>query len=115
MKARYLKEYMAKPKNLEAGQGARRGGNPLLHPLGIIEVIHAASKGIHVSKRRGVLAIVPAESHAGEQPSEKKLKYTQEPIAFNDDDLEGTIQPHDDALVVTARINGFVVNRVLID
>jgi len=29
--------------------------------------------------------------------------------------LEGTIQPHDDALVVTARISGFLVKRVMID
>ena len=62
-----------------------------------------------------MLAIVPVESYTGEQPSEKKLKYTREPIAFNDDDLLGTIQPHDDALVVIARINGFTVKRVLID
>ena len=59
--------------------------------------------------------MVLAESCMGEQPSKKKLKYTREPIAFNDDDLEGTIQPHDDALVVTAWINGFIVKRVLID
>ena len=29
--------------------------------------------------------------------------------------MEGTIQPHDDALVVTTRINGFLVKRVMID
>ncbi|XP_075665265.1 uncharacterized protein LOC142634909 [Castanea sativa] len=51
----------------------------------------------------------------GEQPFEKKLRYTQQPIAFNDDDMEGTIQTHDDALVVTACINGFIVKRVMID
>ena len=62
-----------------------------------------------------MLSVVLAESCMGEQPSKKKLKYTREPIAFNDDDLEGTIQPHDDALVVTAWINGFIVKRVLID
>ena len=43
------------------------------------------------------------------------MKYTREPINFNDDDLEGTIQSHDDALVVTTQINGFIINRVLID
>ena len=59
--------------------------------------------------------MVPAESCTGEQPSETKLKHTREPIAFNDDDLEGTIQPYDDALVVIARINGFMVKKVLID
>ena len=64
---------------------------------------------------RGVLVVVSVEGSTGDQPSEKKLKYTREPIAFNDDDLEGTIQPHDDALVVAARINGFIVKRVLMD
>ena len=43
------------------------------------------------------------------------MKYIREPIASNDDDLKGTIQPHDDALVVTAHINGFIVKRVLIN
>lgn len=61
------------------------------------------------------MAVVSAESCTGEQPSKKMLKYTQEPIDFNDNDMEGTIQPQDDALVVTAQINGFIVKRVLID
>ncbi|XP_050242493.1 uncharacterized protein LOC126691500 [Quercus robur] len=43
------------------------------------------------------------------------MKFAREPVSFDDDDLEGTIQPHDDALVVTARINGFLVKRVMID
>ena len=58
--------------------------------------------------------MVPVESCSDEQPLEKKLKLTLEPITFNDDDLEGTIQPHNDALVVIAQINGFIVKRVLI-
>nr|XP_023888563.1 uncharacterized protein LOC112000643 [Quercus suber] len=48
-------------------------------------------------------------------PPVKKVKPTQEPIAFDDSDLEGTIQPHDDALVVTAHVGGFVVKRIMID
>ena len=44
--------------------------------------------------------MVLVESCPDEQPSEKRLKLTREPITFNDDDLEGTIQLHDDALVV---------------
>jgi len=59
--------------------------------------------------------VVLAEGSVDDHPSEKKLKYTWEPIAFNNDDLEGTIQPHDDALVVAAGINSFIVKRVLID
>ena len=115
VKAWYLKEFAVDPRNQEVGQGARPCRNPLPSLLGVIVVIHAALWGSQVSKRRGVLAVVSVESSTGEQTSEKKLKYTREPIAFDDNGLEGTIQPHDDALVVAAQINGFMVKRVLID
>ena len=36
-------------------------------------------------------------------------------LGFLDVDKEGTIQPHDDALVVTLRIGGYDVRRVIID
>ena len=36
-------------------------------------------------------------------------------LSFLDEDKVGTIQPHDDALVVTLRIEGYNVNRVLVD
>ncbi|XP_030949330.1 uncharacterized protein LOC115973225 [Quercus lobata] len=65
--------------------------------------------------RRGLLTVVPVENGSGKQPPEKRLKVAQEPIAFNDDDLEGTIQPHVDALVVTAHIKSFIVKRVMVD
>ena len=115
VKAGYLKEFIVDPRNQDVEQGTRPQGKPLPPPLGVIEVIHAASKDTLVSKRRGILTVMPVEGCPGEQPSEKKLKLTREPIVFNDDDLEGTIQPHDNALMVTARINGFIVKRVLID
>ena len=47
--------------------------------------------------------------------AEKKKKVEQLTISFGEDDLEGTVQPHDDALVVTAWISGFLVKRVMID
>ncbi|XP_075662993.1 uncharacterized protein LOC142632490 [Castanea sativa] len=34
---------------------------------------------------------------------------------FSEEDLEGTFQPYDDALVVTSRIQGFLVKRVFVD
>ena len=43
------------------------------------------------------------------------MKISLGPIAFEEEDLEGTIQPHDDALVVTAQISGFLVKRVMVD
>ena len=36
-------------------------------------------------------------------------------LGFSDKDKEGTFQPHDDALVVTIRIGGYDVKRVLVD
>ena len=36
-------------------------------------------------------------------------------LGFSDEDKLGTIQPHDDALVVTLRIYGYDVKRVMID
>ena len=36
-------------------------------------------------------------------------------LGFSDEDKVGTIQPHNDALVVTLRIVGFDVKRVLVD
>ena len=36
-------------------------------------------------------------------------------MAFSDEDKIGTIQPHDDALVITLRIGGYNVKRVMVD
>ena len=36
-------------------------------------------------------------------------------LGFLDEDKFGTIQPHDNALVVTLRIGGYDVKRVMID
>ncbi|XP_075640349.1 uncharacterized protein LOC142612109 [Castanea sativa] len=111
----HLKEFVVEPRGSETGQTTRSRGNTLPPALGMIEVIHAASMGTSVTRRKGGLIVVLVESHREEQPPRKRMKYAWEPIMFNDEDLEGTSQPHDDALVVTAQINGFIVKRVLVD
>lgn len=66
-------------------------------------------------RRRGILSVVtPPEAKAIDRP-EKRLKRTSVPIIFGEIDLKGTSQPHDDALVVTSWIGGFLVKRVMID
>ena len=40
---------------------------------------------------------------------------TQPTLGFLDEDKAGTIQPHDDTLVVLLRIGGYNVRRVLVD
>ena len=75
----------------------------------MIEVIHAAPRGTAAAKR--VLTVACTERDS----VEKKKKVERLTISFGEEDLEGTVQPHDDALVVTARISGFLVKRVMID
>ena len=36
-------------------------------------------------------------------------------MGFSDEDKIGTIQPHDDALVITLRIKGYDVKKVMVD
>ena len=65
--------------------------------------------------RKGELTVVPVENYSDKQPLKKKMEFAREPLAFDDDYLKGTIQPHNDALVVTAQISGFLVKKVMID
>ena len=50
-----------------------------------------------------------------ERESKRSRKGSSLILGFSDEDKRGTIQPHDDALVVTLRIGGFNVRRVLVD
>ena len=59
--------------------------------------------------------MAPVENCSGYQLPEKKMKISRGPITFDEEDLEGTIQLHDDVLVVTAQISGFLVKRVMVD
>nr|XP_023924025.1 uncharacterized protein LOC112035428 [Quercus suber] len=47
--------------------------------------------------------------------SKKARSETSLVLGFSKEDKKGTIQPHDDALVVTQRIGGYDVKRVMID
>ena len=114
MKAGYLKEFVVDFRNRGTSQGTQQRGNLLPSPLGVIEVIHAALRGLITTSRR-VLTIVSTGNCAREQSREKKMNIEREPIAFGDEDLEGMVQPHTDTLVVTAWISDFLVKRVMVD
>ena len=53
------------------------------------------------------------------EDSNSKLKRArieiQPSLSFLDEDKIGTIQPHDDALVVTLKIGGYDVKKVMVD
>ena len=59
------------------------------------------------------VARLSSDEGALEQKMAKVL--IQPTLGFSDEDKAGTIQPHDDALVVTLRIGGYDVRWVLVD
>ena len=83
-------------------------------PLGTINVIFAAPgrTGPSPSRVMSVARLPAKDSNAGL----KRAKMDMQPIlGFSDEDKVRTIQLYDDALVVTLRIGGYNVKRVLID
>jgi len=75
--------------------------------LGIINVILAAPgrTGSHPSKLMSV-ARTPVED--SEHESKRARVEIRPMLSFSDDDKTGTIQPHNDALIVTLRIGGML-------
>ena len=116
MKARHLKEFLVSQEGVNTGQSLGSWAtNMLPPPLRIIEVVHAVSSGVSMSHRKGVLNVVTPPEVDIMSRLEKRPRKTSVPIMFSEEDLEGTSQPHDVALVVTSRIGGFLVKRVLVD
>ena len=89
-------------------------GNPIPPPLGIIKVIRAVPRSTNTAGTR-VSTMASTGDFLEDQPPTKRTKGRLEPIAFDDEDLEGTIQPHNDALGIAAWISGFLVKMVMID
>ena len=58
-----------------------------------------------------------AQQSAEDSNSEPKRAEgnTRLALSFSNEDRVGTLQPHDDALVVTLRIGGYDVKRVIVD
>nr|XP_023880435.1 uncharacterized protein LOC111992806 [Quercus suber] len=51
---------------------------------------------------------------SGPEPKRSKV-YPHPVLSFSEEDKIGTIQPHDDALVITLWIGGYDVKRVMVD
>ncbi|XP_023870545.1 uncharacterized protein LOC111983120 [Quercus suber] len=59
------------------------------------------------------VAKFPAED-ASFRPKRARVE-TRQVLSFSDEEKAGTIQPHDDALVVTLSVGGYDVRRVMVD
>ena len=94
--------------NVETKQGTLRP------PIGTINVILAAPGRIGSSPFK-VMSVGRFRTEPDERESKRARMSTTPLIGFTEEDKQGTIQPHDDALVVTLRIGGYDVKRVLVD
>ena len=83
-------------------------------PIGTINVIIVAPGRTGSSPFR-VMSVGRYLTEPDEKES-KRAKVSATPlIGFSEEDKHGTLQPHDAALVVTLRIGGYDVKRVLVD
>lgn len=80
-----------------------------------MNVIFPAPRG-EVGPLSRVMAISPQIRVGEEHKESKRSKVKEEPVlGFSEADKVGTIQSHNDALVVTLQIRGFDVKRVMMD
>nr|XP_023920132.1 uncharacterized protein LOC112031658 [Quercus suber] len=100
-----------------------RGGQPISDaekgdsakpPLGVINVIFAAPRrtGSRPSKVMSVARLPVGDADKNPKSPGHAVPLV---LGFSDEDKAGTIQPHEDALVVTLRIGGYDVKRVMVD
>ena len=84
-------------------------------PLGTINVIFAAVPGRTRSCPFRIMSVsCCSDEDSNLMPKRAKMNVPLV-LSFSDVDKQGTIQPHDDALVVTLRIGGYNEKRVMID
>ena len=83
--------------------------------LGTINVILARPGG-DVRASSNVMSMVGGSDLETRNHTPKKAKVMVPlSLSFSKEDKQGTLQPHNDALVVTVRIEGYNVRRVLVD
>ena len=77
-------------------------------PIGTINVVLAVPgrTGSHTFR---VMSVAQLPVEADERESKRAKGMAMPLIEFSDEDKLGTLQPHDDALVVTLRIGGYDV------
>ena len=83
-------------------------------PIGTINVILTAP-GRTGSNPLRVMSMGKLPPEADDRESKRARAIATPLIGFSDEDKLGTLQPHDDALVVTLKIGGYDVKRVLVD
>ena len=97
----------------QANSGSQRD-IPSRPPLETINVIFA-TPGRTGSCPSRIMSVARLSSGDTNQASKRARVELPLVMGFSDEDKIGTIQPHDDALVITLRIGGNDVKRVMVD
>ena len=87
---------------------------PSRPPLGTINVIFVAPSRTRSYPSRVMSAARLSSKDTNQEPKRARVKRLLV-MGFLDKDKVGTIQPHDDALVITLRIGCYDVKRVMVD
>ena len=93
---------------------AFRGDASSRPPLGTTNVIFAVARRTGSCPSRVMSVSCYLDEGFSSMPKRVKMG-TPLVLGFSDEDKLGTIQPHDDALVITLRIGGYDVKRVMIN
>ena len=91
-----------------------RGNAASRPPLGTINVIFAVPGRIRSCPSKIMSVSCCSDEDSNSMPKRAKMNVPLA-LSFSDVDKQGTIQPHDDTLVVTLRIGGYDVKKVMID
>ena len=97
----------------QANPGSQRD-IPSRPPLGTINVIFVAPGRTGSCPSRVMSVARLSSGDTNQKPKRARMEWPSV-IGFSDEYKIGTIQPHDDALVITLRIGGYDVKRVMVD
>ncbi|XP_030925025.1 uncharacterized protein LOC115952081 [Quercus lobata] len=86
----------------------------LKSPLGTISVILAALGRTGACPSR-VLSMSQLPARESQPEPKRAIRNFHLALSFSEEDMDGTIQPHDDALVITLRIGGYDVKMLMVD
>ncbi|XP_050255174.1 uncharacterized protein LOC126701079 [Quercus robur] len=110
-----LKKFLHQPSGQSSQAGSRSQRDTSSRPsLGTINVILVAPRRTGSYPSRVMFVTPPPAEDSNPEPKRAKME-VRPTLSFLNEDKVGTLQPHDDALVVTLRIEGYDVKRVLVD
>ncbi|WP_208647462.1 hypothetical protein, partial [Corallococcus interemptor] len=114
----HLRDYLKEEGRDSSRPPRRDDGSQDSEPEGIINVIHIAPPPKGSSQARAEARRASHQKHvltAAPEPAAKKAKTEGHRIWFSDRDLEDIELPHNDPLVLTLKLQNFLVQRVLVD